>query len=137
MLKEFTLNMSNIVLPIYWNQSSSKTVLVSLNQFRNWHYHTSNRFKQEFHQLVGNQLNGIAPITGAFSLDLSIYYKNPSCDGSNIASMMEKIVLDALQQHNIITNDNVKFHLGSTWSIAGQDKTSPRAEITLTPKEVQ
>lgn len=126
-----------ITLPIYWEKSSNKTILVGMNWYRNAHFYEQNKLKQEFHQLVGNQLNGIAPITGAFSLDLSIYYKNPSCDGSNIASMMEKIILDALQQHNIITNDNVKFHLGSTWSIAGQDKTNPRAEITLTPKEVQ
>lgn len=123
--------MINLVLPIYWDQSSTKTVLVSLNAYRNWHYHTSNKFKQHFHQLVATQLtNPIATIT-TFTLDIKIYYKNSNCDGSNIAALIEKVTLDALQEHNIIVNDNVKFHLGTTWSIAGQDKLNPRAEITL------
>lgn len=120
-----------IVLPIYWDQSSSKTVLVSLNAYRNWHYHTSNNFKKHYHQLVGEQLEGISPISGPFQLDLSLYYKNPNCDGSNIASMMEKVVLDALQEHQIIINDNVKYHLGSTWRISAQCKTNPRCEINI------
>lgn len=126
-----------ITLPIYWAQSGSKTVLVSMNAYRNWHFHTSNKFKREFHELVGKQLDGIVPIQGQFYLDISIYYKNPNCDGANIAALIEKVVLDALQEHSIIVNDNVNYHLGSTWSIAGQDKTNPRAEITFTPKEVQ
>lgn len=120
-----------ITLPIYWNQSSSKTVLVSMNAYRNWHYHTSNKFKRDFHELVGNQLDRIAPISGQFFLNLSIYYKNPNCDGSNIASLMEKVVLDALQEHSIIVNDNVNYHLGTTWTIAAQDKINPRCEITI------
>lgn len=120
-----------ITLPIYWSQSGSKTVLVSMNAYRNWHFHTSNKFKRDFHELVGNQLDGLTPIQGQFRLTLSIYYKNLNCDGANIAALVEKVVLDALQEHNIIVNDNVNYHLGSTWSIAGQDKTNPRCEIII------
>lgn len=127
--------MSNIILPIYWNQSNAKTVLVSLNQFRNWHFHTSNKFKREFHELVGKQLGKIVPVQGQFYLDISIYYKNPNCDGANIAALIEKVVLDALQEYFIIVNDNVKYHLGTTWAIAGQDKINPRCEITIHPIE--
>jgi hypothetical protein len=122
-----------ITLPIYWN-NGKKTVLLSINWLRNAYFYEQNRAKQEFHQLVANQLGGLSPITGQFTLSICIYYKNTNCDGSNIASIIEKFILDALQQHSIIINDNVKYHLGSTWSIAGQDKTNPRAEITI--KEV-
>lgn len=120
-----------ITLPIYWSQSGSKTVLVSMNAYRNWHFHTSNKFKRDFHELVGNQLDGLTPIQGQFRLSISIYYKNPNCDGANIAALIEKVVLDALQEYNIIVNDNVNYHLGSTWSIVGQDKTNPRCIITI------
>ena len=120
-----------IVLPIYWQKSSSKTILVSLNWYRNAFYHEQNNLKQYYHQLVGEQLEGISPISGPFQLDLSLYYKNPNCDGSNIASMMEKVVLDALQEHQIIINDNVKYHLGSTWRMSAQCKTNPRCEINI------
>lgn len=122
-----------IILPIYWNQTQSKTVLVSMNQYRNWHYHTSNKFKRDYHELVGKQLDNISPVVGKFYLDISVYYKNPSCDGSNISSLIEKVTLDALQEHNIITNDTVNYHLGTTWCVAGQDKVNPRCEIFVKP----
>lgn len=121
-----------ITLPIYWN-NSKKTILLSQNWFRNAHFYEQNRAKQEFHQLVSDQLEGISPISGQFRLELSLYYKNPNCDPSNICSIIEKFLLDALQEHKIIVNDNVKYHLGSTYSVIGQDKTNPRCEIIILP----
>lgn len=124
-----------LVLPIYWVQKfknkKDKVWLCGLNSYRNWHYHTSNKFKVEFEQLVTDQLESWSPIDNQFTLELQLYYKNPNCDGSNIIALMEKVVLDALQASDIITNDNVKYHLGSTWAIAGQDKLNPRCEITI------
>ena len=49
--------MIEITLPIYWQQTKNKKVLVSLNAYRNWHYYTSNKFKHDFHELVKNQLD--------------------------------------------------------------------------------
>lgn len=45
--------------------------------------------------------------------------------------MMEKYILDALQELNIVKQDNVKYHYGTIWSIGGQDTSNPRVEITL------
>lgn len=120
-------------LPIYWN-NGKKTILLSQNWFRNAYFYEQNRAKQDFHRLVAAQLSGVVPIPGTFSLGLSLYYKNSNCDPSNIVSIIEKFFLDALQEHNIIVNDNVKYHLGSTYTVLGQDKTNPRIEITI--KEV-
>lgn len=124
-----------IVLPIYWTQEfktkKDKVWLAGINAYRNWHHHTSNKFKVEFEQLVTNQIKSWTPIDGQFTLELHLYYKNPNCDGANIIALMEKVVLDALQKSNIITNDNVKYHMGSTWTIAGQDKSNPRCEIYI------
>ena len=120
-----------LILPIYWKQSSSKTVLLSMNQYRNWHYHTSNKVKQWFHDLVKDQISNLTPITGTFTIELNLYYKNSNCDSSNVCSIIEKFTLDALQEFNIITNDNVKYHLGSCYKVAGQDKINPRCEVVL------
>ena len=120
-----------ISLPIYWTMPSGKTVLVGMNWYRNAHYFQQNQLKQEFHGLVGSQLEGIAPIKGQYRLDIKLYYKNTSCDSGNIVAMIEKITLDALQEFNIIENDNVKFHLGSCYTVVGQDKVNPRVEITI------
>ena len=119
----------SLTLPIYWN-SGTKTVLTGMNWYRNAHYYTSNKWKQEFTELVDKQLDSCI-IPSPFSLHLDIFYKNPNCDGSNIAALMEKVALDALQKANMIENDSVKHHISSSWAVAGQDKENPRCEITI------
>lgn len=132
--------METIILPIYWTQEfktkPSKTVLAGMNYYRNAHYHAQNTMKKDFHSLVVEQL----PCTeetyeGSFRLELGIYYKNSNCDGANIAAIMEKFVLDSLQSMNVVINDNVKYHKGTTWRVLGQDKDNPRCEVTLVKED--
>lgn len=122
-----------ISLPIYWTKGvrSPSTTLVSMNWYRNANYFDQSKFKRDFHELVINQLSGISPVTTTYVMHYNIYYKNPSCDGANIVALIEKVVLDSLQQARILTSDTVKHHLGSTWTIAGQDKLNPRVEVTI------
>lgn len=126
-------------LPIYWTQHFSKkppkTTLVSMNWYRNAYYYAQNSMKKDFHELVHKQL-GEHKIEGKFRLNLDIYYKNVNCDGSNVAALIEKFVLDALQQSNTIVNDNVKYHIGSTWKVIGQSRDNPRCLITIIDEEV-
>ena len=107
--------------------------MVGTNWYRNAHYHIKNKVKQHYHQLVSDQQSQLSPITSTYALDIKVYYKNTNCDGQNIANMAEKFCLDAFQELGIVQQDNVKFHLGTTWSISGQDKLNPRTEITLLP----
>ena len=111
-------------LPIYYEQTfvrkPSKTWLVGDNAYRNWHYHLKNKVKQHYHGLIEVQAYQQPKVQGQFKLHIKVYYKNPSCDASNIASRMEKFSLDAFQEHNVIENDNVKYHIGTTWEVAGR-----------------
>ena len=123
-------------LPIYWTNvkktKASTTHLVGANFFRNAHFHVKNKMKQDYHAMVADLLTTTTTsINTPFTVEYKLYYKNPSCDGSNVVSMIEKFFLDAIQEINIVENDNVNYHLGSTWSIGGQDKSNPRCEITL------
>lgn len=86
--------------------------------------------KQDFHELIKNQLNG-ETIAGKFTVHTKLYYKNPSSDGRNVVPMVEKFLLDALQEAGVIVNDNVKYDMGGSWEVAGQDKLNPRVEITI------
>lgn len=126
--------MITIELPIYWTQhyktKADKTVLVGMNWYRNAHYHAQNAMKKDFQELVSKQLDGTS-VPGEFTLEIKIYYKNSNCDGSNIAALIEKVVLDALQEEKAVVNDNVKYHLGTTWKVATQTKDNPRAVITV------
>lgn len=129
--------MSNsISLPIYYTveykTKEPKTFLVSLNWFRNAYHHEQNTVKRYYHDLIKHSIV-TAPISSTYKLDIKVFYKNPQSDGSNIAAMFEKFFLDALQELKIVQQDNVKYHLGTTWSVGGQDKDNPRCEIIVIP----
>lgn len=123
-------------MPIYWAETfktkPDKVHLVGMNFFRNAHHFTQNKLKQDLEQHLKASLNGtLDAITSTYKVHYTLYYKNPACDGSNIIALVEKIFLDFAQSVGITTNDNVKFHLGSSWSIGGIDKFNPRVDITI------
>lgn len=123
-----------ITVPIYYTQEfktkDNKTFLVGMNWYRNAVHFLSNKVKQHYHSTIKSQVQNLS-FPDKFTLDIKVFYKNSNCDGSNISSLMEKYVLDALQENNVIVNDNVKYHMGTTWSIGGEDKHNPRCEISI------
>ena len=134
-------NLINLTLPIYYTQEyktkNDKTFLVGMNWMRNAYFHQQNQVKQHYHKLIKQQLDGIdlVPIADKFTMQINIYYKNINSDPSNISSLMEKFTLDALQELNLIVNDNSKYHYSTSWFSIEQDKLNPRVEITISPKE--
>ena len=124
-----------VTLPIYYTQEfktkSNKTSLVGMNLYRNANYFLQNNMKKHFQLLVIEQLHAVAEVLQQFTVTYKLYYKSPVCDGSNIIALIEKFYLDALKEHGLIADDNVKYHLGSSWTIIEQDKENPRVEITI------
>jgi len=123
-----------IILPIYYTQTfktkPDKTFLVGLNWERNAHYHIKSEVKRYYHDLIATQLNSHQPI-GKFTTTTTLYYKSPVCDPRNVISMMDKYLLDGLQVHNILTNDNVNYDMGGVVNPSIQDKTNPHIEINI------
>jgi len=127
-------------LPIYWikeyKTKTNKKVLVGMNWYRNAHYFDQNKFKKEFEAKIAEQLkDSIEAISGSFTMEYNLYYKNPNSDPSNIIALIEKVSLDALQDLNIIKNDNVMNHKGSEWKVVDKDVDEPRVEIII--KEIK
>lgn len=122
--------MIKFALPIYF-RNGSKDVLVGANSFRNMHFHLKNKLKKHYHKLVADKLSEFESINGQFKTRYTYYYKNPSSDASNVVSQIEKFMLDALIEINLVANDNVKYHIGSSWKVGGQDKEFPRIEIEI------
>ena len=124
-----------VTLPIYYTQEfktkSNKTSLVGMNLYRNANYFLQNNMKKHFQLLVIEQLPAVAEVLQQFTVTYKLSYKSPVCDGSNIIALIEKFYLDALKEHGLIADDNVKYHLGSSWTIIEQDKENPRVEITI------
>lgn len=122
-------------LPIYWTKhfktKPPKTVLLGMNWFRNAFHFDQNAAKQDYSELVANQLPTPVPAFTTFTVHYDLYYKSPASDASNTIALIEKFTLDALKTANIITDDNVKYHLGSSYSVIAQDKDNPRVIITI------
>lgn len=129
-----------LTLPIYYTQEFKrkppKTWLVGDNAYRNWHFYLKNEVKKYYHALVREQVTNIETVD-QFRLLLHIYLKNVNSDPSNVASRMEKFVLDALQECNIIINDNSKYHLSTTWEFIEIDKKNPRCIVYIQPNNLQ
>lgn len=127
--------MIKLVMPIYWTKEfktkKNTTHLVGMSWYRNAHYRDQNNWKREFTEIVKEQIGSNGTYLNYYRLQMELYYKNKVSDGSNVIPVIEKVVLDALQDIGAITDDTVEFHLGSSWSIAGQDRENPRCEITL------
>jgi Holliday junction resolvase RusA-like endonuclease len=132
--------MIKFTLPIYWvkkyKTKPNKTILVSMNFYRNAYYFDQNQFKRDFSVIVAEQLKDCSEAKiEQFIMKYKLWYKNPNSDPSNIIALIEKVSLDVLQELGYIPNDNMKYHLGSTWSVEGIDKEKPRCEIKL--KEIK
>ena len=129
--------MINLELPIYWQEKKDKTVLVSMNKYRNYPYFTQNRLKRDYHILIKSCLlkGKFEPLRAGYEIRYKLYYKNSNCDMANIISMIDKFLNDALKENGIIADDNVKIYKRITGEAAGQDKQNPRVEIIIEEME--
>ena len=122
-----------ITLPIYYEiekkTKKNQTILVSLNWYRNAHFHISNKVKEHYHNLIYSQLS--KEKIWQYRTKCDVYIKNINSDPSNIESLMIKFTLDALQDYWIIENDNIKYHLWTLWWDYAIDKNNPRCEIEI------
>lgn len=124
-----------VTLPIYYVQEfktkSNKTSLVGMNLYRNAHHFLQNNMKKHFQTLVIEQLPPVVEVIQQFTVTYKLYYKSPVCDASNVVALIEKFYLDAIKEHGLIIDDNVNYHISSSWEVIAQDKANPRIEVTL------
>ena len=101
---------------------------VNLNTFRNLYYITKNQMKRKFMDLVIEQLPDVH-----FN-KITIHYKvffgdRRRHDITNIVSMVDKFLEDALVERHIIEDDDYKHVLGGSWEFGGISE--PKIEVTI------
>lgn len=115
-----------IELPIYADITKDKRKLVSMNWYRNAHYHEESKIKKIYHGIVSNLLQDREKLHGDIQVNYKLYYKNKQCDLMNVVSIIDKYLLDALQEIGIIENDNVLNYKHCNIEVIGQDRDQPR-----------
>lgn len=119
----------NLTLPIYFGVR--KKYMLGLNWYGTSHYRARNKVKQDFHKMIDKSLSEDYKLKSPITTSYRLYYKNKLSDAGNIVSVIDKFLLDALQETGIIVNDNVQHYIESTWKVIEQDRINPRIEVEI------
>ena len=119
----------NLILPIYFG--SRKKYMIGMNWYSTSHYRARNNVKQEFHKMVDKILSKGYKLNSPIKTHYKVYYKNVLSDAPNVVAVIDKFLMDALQESGVIVNDNVQHYLYSSWEVVGQDKNNPRIEVAI------
>ena len=97
------------------------------------HRYTRNNIKRWYNEIVLSQVSGkeIECYDGTYGIKITLYYQNVRCDNANVCGVADKFTLDALQECNILANDNVTKCVETQYVVGGCDKDNPRVEIEI------
>lgn len=119
----------SLTLPIYGGKR--KKFMLGMNWYGVAHFRTRNAVKQEYHVMIGKNLPKNFKLNSPLTAHYKLYYKNVRSDAPNIVAVVDKFLMDALQEHNVIVEDNVKHYIKSSWEVVEQDKDNPRVEVEV------
>lgn len=119
----------SLTLPIYFG--SKKKYMIGMNWYGTSHYRARNTVKQEFHKMVDKSLSKDYILNSPLKTHYKVYYKNVLSDAPNIVAVIDKFLLDALQECKVIVNDNVQHYIASSWEVIAQDRDNPRIEVII------
>ena len=112
-----------IKIPVYIT-TVSKTNFLSMNAYRNWHYHTSNKIKK----IVEEEISAQFPTDIHFNNYTITYiynYKSKVSDLPNVCALASKYLNDAMKSAHMITDDNVQYLKSETYIVGTQNKEDP------------
>lgn len=137
--------MIQLSVPIYYkdyNPRATKNYLMGLNWYAkacNVHNGSSvaSRTKKVFGEMVERyapqikaQLpKGFDKHTSGYHVHYDIYLGRDGSDGHNVRSLIEKFLLDALEDNGLIDNDR---YVWSTSTKVYLDRKNPRADVVVT-----
>ena len=121
-----------VTLPISITSGSKKIRkrCLNLNQYRNWHYQTSNKLKILFKE----QVKGNLDFSFLGKIEISYVYYAPDKrkrDLMNVIAVVDKFFQDALVEEGCIVTDDTDTVIKITSIYAGVDKNNPRVEATI------
>ncbi len=116
-------------VPIYWQQTKKKTVLVGMNWYRNCHFMALNKAKKDYYGYILSN-NCKVRLNAPIQIQFCVYLKRKGSDGGNVRSVIEKFVLDGLVKCNIIPDDTFDIVVSDSSQYL-LDRDNPRCEIII------
>lgn len=118
-------------MPLYIEKKNGKKLHINLNNYRNWHHHTSNNIKKEYQAIALRKIpkQKHKQISIKFTL---IRGDNRSCDLSNVCCIHDKFFCDALTKHGFIPDDSCEYIRSIEYRYGGVEKGFGRVEIEIT-----
>lgn len=116
-----------VKIPVYIEVGikKPKTIFLSMNAYRNWHYHTSNKIKQLVEEQITAQFPKDYPKLNKYAVSYLYYYKSKVSDLPNVCALASKYLNDAMKSAGLITDDNVQYLVAENYSVGGQSKEDP------------
>lgn len=123
---------ANVEVPIYKTTRKKKTLL-GWNQIALMHYKSRNNLKVWYTKEVEKRIDrtNMETYDGLYEAVFTLYYENVRCDLSNVCSVADKFVMDAIQELGLVKNDNVSRYVKATYLVGGRDKENPRVEVII------
>ena len=116
-------------LPIYIGVRVKK--MLGMNWYADVGRYQRAKVKRDYHVIVGKTLPKDIKLSCPIRTHYKVYYKNVLSDACNIVAVVDKFLMDALQEYGVITDDTVKHYIQSSWEVVEQDKDNPRVEVTI------
>ena len=110
--------------------SANKKFILNLNNYRNTHYQTLNKAKQEYAKLI-------SPLIPNFKADkVRVEYvlwtkTKRKTDIGNVLSIVQKFVEDVIVDGGHLPDDNYTVIPDVRYRFGGIDPKDPRVEITI------
>lgn len=110
-----------------------KKFALNLNIYRNADFHTLNKAKVVFKEVMAKQVAALPSITGQLVIRYFLYPKTKRlCDVANVCSIVDKFFSDALVELGKISDDNYTIVPGVSYEFGSVDPANPRVEIQIT-----
>lgn len=125
-----------ISMPLYLQLSKAKTgkkYHLNLNNYRNWHYNTSNNLKDKYLQLAVERLEN-QPTIKAKKVEVTYtLYRGDlrKFDYMNIIVIQDKFFMDALVWLGCIPDDDINHVMPPKLKYGGYDRENPRVDIEI------
>ena len=117
-------NVLILELPIYWRYKG-KTILLGMNWYRNVHFQIANRAKKHVHEIVLAKLPADLNWQSV-AVEYTLHPKRKGTDMMNVVAIMDKFLMDALQEGGVIENDSCAEYGMCDIRFGGFDKKNPR-----------